>query len=152
MRRRLVIGAIAAVLIGVAAYGLSQPRKGTVEYHLRELRQIDGVIDAWIRRYGSRAMDDMNRRRQITEWQFHSDALIKLGFLERRLFAVTNNPPDEIATSLWSACARHPDVSWEFGGPEYDETGKVAVLAPPAEMSRWEKLIREADVAASGKR
>jgi hypothetical protein len=90
MRKRLVIAAIAAVVIGAAAYMLSLPKKGSVDYHLRALRQIDGVFDQWIRRYGSRAMDDMNRRRQIKEWQFHSEALIKLGLLERRLFTVSN--------------------------------------------------------------
>ena len=36
MRKRLVIGAFAAVVIGVAALVLSQPRKGTVEYHKEE--------------------------------------------------------------------------------------------------------------------
>ena len=37
MRKRLVIAAIAvAALTGIAAYVLSQPRQGTVEWHKKE--------------------------------------------------------------------------------------------------------------------
>lgn len=46
VRKRLVIGAIAAVVIGVAAYVLSQPRKGTVEWHRRGyLRAVEQVFE-----------------------------------------------------------------------------------------------------------
>ena len=147
MRKRFVISVITMAVIGVATYMLSQPKRGTVEWHLRELRHIDGIVDQWIGRYGSRGMADMNRRQQIKEWQSHTDALIKLGFLERRLFTVTNNRPQEIARALWNARAQHPDVNWEFGGPEYDDTttNELAVMAPPNEMPRWETLIRKAD-------
>ena len=40
VRKRLVIGAMAVVVIGVIAFVLSQPKDGTVEWHKREYASV----------------------------------------------------------------------------------------------------------------
>src|SRR5687767_13758202 len=100
MRKRLIIGAIAAVVIGVAAYVLSEPKEGTVEWHkagyLKERKKIERrtVLDQFERLYVKIRKPRNYTFRSVSgdELKKHTEALIQLGFLEAKRIRVTNAP------------------------------------------------------------
>ena len=147
MRKRkwVVVGIAALAVSGVGGYVLSQPRMGSVEYHKKKCLEIGPkMFDSWVSRRAPRRVRTMYVAWQLQKFNFHRDALLRLGYLETRLLVVTNRTPDDVASALRTATT--PDVTWDFGGVFPFETNKVEVTAPRDEMVRWEKLIREADV------
>src|SRR5688500_7864821 len=101
VRKRLVIGAIAAMLIGVAAYVLSQPKEGTLEWHKREykshMRRIGGE-----RTLFDRIRSEFGLPRRPDRHLEHRRALIDLGYLEERNIILTNltNNPEVFSKAL----------------------------------------------------
>src|SRR5688500_2132892 len=101
MRKRIVIGVVAAVVIGAAGYGLRERGHATLEYHKAEylkVRSGPGRVGEWIREYGPEALaerlDGVAERRRTR----HLDALVKLGYLARTAIVVSNAPV-EVVTS-----------------------------------------------------
>ena len=93
VRKRLVIGAIAVVVIGVAAWVFWEPGKGTLEWHKREYLEelararsrswveripVPGIVRQWY-------WDRRSERRK-----FHQEELIRLDFLEAKQIDVKN--------------------------------------------------------------
>jgi hypothetical protein len=110
MGKRMAIAAIAAGVIGVAAYVLSQPKEGTVEWHKREYLDAmrwrwsdrlevmwDRVTDKSNRRYRVFHPEDLKRRNA------HQAALVRLGYLQERTFYLTNRSAGEVASSAAKA-------------------------------------------------
>jgi len=115
MRKWVVAGLIVVVAIGVGTYLLSQPRRGTVEYHKR--KYAEAGMPEWVLKKGVPAvLQNLYERRFVREFEFHRSALIELGYLERRLFVVTNRTPLEIVGALVMDAPQNPQV-WEYSEP-----------------------------------
>jgi hypothetical protein len=158
MRKRLVIGAIAVVVIGVAAYTLSQPKEGTVEWHkdryLKARQDLERrtIRDCWERFYVRIRKPHTYQWRVISgdELRRHQMALIKLGYLERKRVDVTNHLAGQLHSILaegreliprergpFAMLSAPPEITFPIEG--------VEVVAPRQDMPLWNRLIYEAD-------
>jgi hypothetical protein len=162
VRQRLVIGAIAAVVIGVGAFVLSPPKEGTVEWHkagyLKERKKIERrtLVDQFERLYVKIRKPRNYTFRKVSgdELKKHTDALVRLGFLEAKRIRVTNEPGH---FSVSAGFARIPEDRRLFTqvltGPALTLPRQpvivfpnfVEVIAPKQDMAWWERLIHEAD-------
>jgi hypothetical protein len=157
VRKRLFIGAIAAVVIGVAAYALSPPKEGSVEWHKRQylalrypkvpLKERIEVLWAGVRGrilFKCSIGDGSEPRALLT----HVRALEQLGYLRRRVVILTNASPGEAMASLITgAHDAMPDGHiWHVEPAGMDS---VLLLYPRKDNKIWEGLIREADVSVT---
>ena len=143
-KRKWVVAGLVLIAIGVGAYLFSQPRRGTIDYHKQKYAELG--MPEWVLKKGVPAvLQNFYERRFVREFEFHRSALIELGYLERRLFVVTNRTPGEIVDALLMDAQQNPQL-WEYSGPTPRGRNNVEVIAPAEKMTRWEKVIREADV------
>lgn len=78
----------------------------------------------------------------------HEEALLKLGYLEKREFWLTNRICVNTDGNLWTAL--RPEVNKTFDAGHwmryyFPETNKFQVIATPADMPKWERLISDFD-------
>lgn len=152
MRKRIVIGLFGLVASAVLVFVLTQPRKGTVEYHLRAYRaELDrcygreslvkrsvDTVRGWVGLYPT----DVTDQGVVAQ----EDALIKLGYLERREFTVTNLAAGHaVATLGQKAMTAIPGLCRIRCGPR---PGVVVIVARREDMPKWRKLVGEAEAAA----
>jgi hypothetical protein len=159
MRKRIAIGA--ALVIGVAAYVLSQPKEGTVEYH--KTRFLVGMKKAAGETRWDKALRFVNRkigsglqtRPDYVELEKQIDgdyeALLQLGFLVTRYYVFTNSALNIDAPWINEVYLAIPEERMylsRFG--EADVGSNVLfVTAPPPDIPIWEKFISQADVPES---
>src|SRR5687768_11553 len=98
MRKSVAIGFV-IVTIGLVAFVLSRPKKGTIEWHKREY--LTACKGSWKERalnLGRRALGKQPSfsTEQVEKEAEHQRALIKLGFLEERELVFSNRPIDYI--------------------------------------------------------
>jgi hypothetical protein len=95
MRKRIVIACIAVVVIGVVAVWLSQPKRGSVEYHKREYQAAfrKGALGELVLDRGVSAIDRIDWRFRRKRIDFHRDALIAAGYFEQKEFIFSNRGP-----------------------------------------------------------
>ena len=162
MRKRLVIGAIAAVVIGVAAYILSMPMEGTVEWHKQEYVRIvkqlqrktvrDWPSILWARATGRRLApltlkEELELRKQLEN---HRPQLLKAGYFIERRFQTTNHDARVLDSGMARHWAEHSlpverrYYTWMVGARGSDT---LVVFGRPQDMEFWEKAIREAELA-----
>jgi hypothetical protein len=157
MRKRIVIGVLVLITIGVVMgviTFLSEPKRGSVEYHKGEyLKALTDLGNRWIG-MAPRLVEDVYWRRRADRIEFHRRALVESGFLTKERFAVSNRPPQEIETAL----GQHlPYVSVRDKGLLVfvgfaSVSNAVIVTAPPGEaMKKLGELIRIADEPESAK-
>ena len=88
----------------------------------------------------------MSERTEREAMYQHQDALLKLGYFEKREFWLTNHftcwsnispPLQQQATNMFDT--RH------WYSLHFPETNKFQVIATPADMPKWEKLISDFD-------
>src|SRR5512145_3261062 len=84
MRKWVVLGVILLVIAG-SAYFLLRPRD-TVEYH-KKMFLTAYREEGWTERLWNRVRGGSQGERRLKK---HEDALIRLGYLERKQFVVTN--------------------------------------------------------------
>jgi hypothetical protein len=159
MRKRILMGLLAVVVIvvlGLVAFVLSGPRKGSVEYHkkaylqLREGSKFRNTLRLAWSKIDRRAAEPSQER--IERMGRHHAALWSLGYLDEKVFLVSNREPAAVADALWLTLGRAftndtlPLVAISDIG-----TNSVTVEGPREEMFKWEMLIREADVTEGGK-
>ena len=107
MRKRIIIGLL---VTGVAAFFVSEPRKGTVAWHKRK------CLEAW---YGQQKLEiarakvsgflglpinaQARAERENSHILAHTRALVKIGHLEARTFFVNGDPLNAMsyAASAW---------------------------------------------------
>ena len=147
MRKWLVAGLVALVVVGVGVYLFWQPKKGTVEYHKRKYEEAHevGVVGKWINSSGPEVLRKLYWRPRERRIVFHLNALLEAGYLERREFVVSNRPARAIGIKI---------IDEDFAGvPCFTLVGtnRIEVLARGSEMGRWEGVIRKADVPEGGK-
>ncbi|HMJ64596.1 MAG TPA: hypothetical protein VK615_04530 [Candidatus Binatia bacterium] len=129
MRTRIGIALLVMVVLGVFAYGISQPSKGTVEWHKNE------YLAAWKRLGGSKWPDLVDRcyarvtgnslKRSflidhsgpLTQDEerllIHRSALIKLGFLKQHSWS--HEPNDQVGPFFYFDHRDSPFVSLTEG-------------------------------------
>jgi hypothetical protein len=143
-----LIGAIATVLIGVAAYFLSEPRKGTVEYHRRKYAEVGAP--RWVAKEAVPGfVRNFYRRRYNLQREFHRTALIDSGYLKQRFFVVSNSSP----LSVWRTAAHDllvemPKEVWSFSWIQQTNTNTLMVVAPRDWCEKIGDAIHKADVPA----
>jgi hypothetical protein len=93
--KRLLIGAIAVVVIGVTAYILSQPGKQTVEWHKEQwikANEKTPVTQLMKLKVVPRPIRDSYFREADEKAAFHWKWLIDAGYLTQRVVAVIEPP------------------------------------------------------------
>ena len=163
MRKRIVIGLLAVVVIGVVAFFVSQPKKGSVEWHKREYRDVMNQLSG--RSVGQRFW---RLRRQLTgesvytdlpadissRWEFHKQFLLDAGYLEQRAFRLTNAATFDPGVMYSAGQKMIPNERMRLSlfVPSIQRgTNVVNILGPREDMPIWEEVIRQADVPESGK-
>lgn len=143
MRGRIVIGAVVVVVISVAAYFLSLPKEGTVEWHKRRCEKEMLALG------GQKTMLDRVRRElgfppRKQRYYEHSQALMALGYLEERHFTLTNNPDNpSLVLFQWATNALPQDRLWGIG---LVSNNVLMIRAERHSMKKWEEAVRRIDV------
>jgi hypothetical protein len=154
MRKRIAIGLLGAVVIGMVAFFLSQPTKGSVEWHKRE------YLDAW-KRLNEQTLTDkvkhfLNRiaGRKVTRqvWpredhervQSHRAALLTLGYLDQQAFDFTNCSRAQVLSSPAFAFA-HRGSQREFVMVTIQDTNTLHIIALREDMPLFVEAIRKVD-------
>ena len=166
MRKRVVIGVLAIIGIGVLVFVLSQPKPGTVEYHKREYRAAREEMFGrkWyssIARVVRKVISIPQRQRSLSLSEAQAlqqrqtaarDALIKLGYLVERRFTLSNQPAQSIiGPVLVSARDVIPQETRYYTCVLLAESNLIVLAAAPADVPKWEELIRKADGPEAGK-
>ena len=160
MRKRIIIGLLAVVVIGVVAFYLSQPKKGSVEWHKREYLGARKRLfnDTWADRMRSfyyRIAKTPHSRRQLSaaEWdeltrrmQESWEALVALGYLNRHEFYLAHQPKSRAHLLEKAALAQFPpDAIWSVGGGAGAEN-LLVIYATSNDLPKWRNLIGRFDV------
>jgi len=153
MRKRLVMGAVAAVVIGVTVYFLSQPKKGTVEWHKKEyLKAADRLaVNTWkyklkrvYRRIAKRpppgSWDADAYRSDVKVFEQHQASLVRLGYLQEARVSLTAFSENAIPARYFGDEARRRFIAVSRGGPHV-----VHIIAPPSDLPKIEAAIRHVD-------
>ena len=164
MRTWIVIGAGAMVAVGMLAFVVSQPKRGSVEWHKREYHaiRVDGaerdpdlservrqVYGRVVRRMAPR-LTEAERHALVNEMDGHQKALVELGFLVTREVVVGQNSYAALM-ALHSTRAVEGYASGRFVSDGSFGTGAViAVTAPAVDVSRWEEIVRDAAARPEG--
>lgn len=156
MKKRIVIGVLVIVAMGVAAYMLSQPKEGTVEYHQEQFGKIynDGKatrIGQTILRYGPDRLKLAYMRNRSKRLDFHRRALVKHGYLVENAFILSFRPAREVANRLQPAlhdmfAYGHDGPRFSFGAVNAPSTNKLVVIDTPKRMERWSNVVANIDV------
>lgn len=155
MRKRILIGGIAVILIGIAAYMLSQPKKGTVQWH--KAKYMECVNRMWgttlwgrVQRYAKQtvgiAAPEIPDRRAQTEARSHLSALVDLGYLSERRYVITNTSLNDVLARtyqqrrIFGRTYLPPDLTERVEGAD-----RLVVTALPDLALQYDDLIRQAD-------
>lgn len=169
MRKRIVIAAMAAVVIGVVVFGYSLyvRRENSVEYHQGEywqafhgpqyLERVRDRLAAFIATPVNPLAREERRERRLVA---HEKRLIKLGYLQERRFEVWAREPELVVLLLsrpdgGNLVRRPVPAAVRFITSESNEIVKVrtdgpfsvAIVAPATNMGKWEERLRRADRA-----
>jgi hypothetical protein len=158
VRKRLVIGAIAVAVIVVAAYVLSQPKKGTIAYHkaryLRLAKKSEGeTLGAKTVRAVNSVLGTRFRTRPdpldlALLMSAEHEELLRLGFLIERKYHFTNVTLEIdarwISEGVYASIAEEHAHFSAFGLLD-GATNVLLVIAPREDIPVWEKFIAEAD-------
>jgi type II secretory pathway component GspD/PulD (secretin) len=151
VKKHFVIGVTAALVIGVAAYVLSQPRKGTVEWHMAKyLAAAKAETPGWrlrskiafYRITGRDLRDVTTRSGQLLN--LHRQALLGLGYLSQHRVILTNDSPAHAAWAFLDNGGGHHALRQKFVGV-WLETNALVLVAPATNITEWESLIRKLD-------
>jgi hypothetical protein len=147
----LVIAAIAFVVIGVTAYMLSQPRKGTVEWHRRGYLRAGGQIfevslmDRFTQFVHEFTGVPSNGDGEEEVFDLHMRFLVATGVLISTEFTIQNEDWVQVATNAFNeAKVRIPPERgryWYVTGKEKS----LWVVSLPEDVSVWKELIKKWD-------
>jgi hypothetical protein len=156
VRKRIIIGLLAAAVIGVVVFLISGPKRGTVEWYKREylaeLNRLHGR-ESLVKRFVRGIYEWTGIGQPIGQTErgvvAQENALIKLGYLERREFIITNLPIGNAVEVIGrEAATAIPGLCRITTG---EKTNAVVVTAVREDMPKWDELIRKLDVPETGK-
>ena len=144
--------------VAIVVNSLPEQKEHSVEYHIREYRrwtqERDGQFLRWTT--GKPSLRDRLARHwrtihkgakgPVAKRMEHADALLSLGYLEKRRFIITNRH-----SVVWSNALFHPGMNREFVQIGVSGTNDLIVVAPREDMPKWKDLVRTMDVPESGK-
>ena len=147
MRKRIIIGLLAVVLIGVVAFFLSQPKKGSVEYHIEAYRDAErrsGEDETLADRIREMLNDARGQQGsyEIGGQREHERALIGLKYLEERTFVVSNETPGNVCSAVYRAMLAR-GTNREFFRASVWGTNGVKVVTVKSNMPTDEEVVRE---------
>src|SRR5688572_12528176 len=159
MRKRLIIGAIAVVVIGVATYVLSRPKEGTVEWYKREYVRAMGeaygtkwytpIENLYFRLLNKPRRSRILSREAIAHLKRGEEArltLHRMGFLSVRRFTITNVLREEAAASIWkqreTKLSRDEELFVNFTYPTTD-TNMLVIEGVAEKMAEWEAAVAD---------
>ena len=149
------------MVIGVVAYVLSEPKKGTLEWHKRELLRATGgslehkLKKLWYRIQGKYEVGyyvlipQPEKRRSD-----HYKALLNLGYIVEREFALSNRSVDEMRVACGEVLFEDPrwrHVRRELLVVSARGTNVLVVAALPEDLLVISNAILKADVSQSSK-
>jgi hypothetical protein len=158
VKKHFVIGATAALVIGVAAYVLSQPKKGTVEWHKAK------YMKCFNRMWGNTLWERTGRvarrvvglpppakpdPRAANEALSHLSALVELGYLSERRYAITNRSLNDVLSRTLHARSALGRKHLPPQLTERIDQTQLVVVALPEIAIKYDELIRQADVPES---
>ena len=154
MKKRLVIGAIAVVVIGVATYVLSRPKQGTVDWHKgrfdHRMRQSAGGTFRFLalRLFNRRGLAALRRAPNYIDASMQLDpdyeALLRLGFLVKNNYRFTNQTVNVDGRWIGQVYKSLSEESAHFSSFGIWD-GKLFVIAPREDISVWERFIAAED-------
>jgi hypothetical protein len=140
--------------IGITAYKLSQPKKGTIEWHKKE------YLSAFKQPWTKQAQNLWNRVRgkpqsvsytlgQFARAEGHQRALITLGYLEEREFVISNRTINDVIHE--SSRIILADPRWRRASPDFvenrvDGSNVLVTVARREDMPIFVDAVRKADV------
>ena len=156
MRKRVVLTAIVAVVIGVAAYVISQPRKGTIEWHKAKFMKcfnrmwndtLWGRTERLAKRLVGFPPPPTPHPGAATEARSHLSALVALGYLAERRYVITNRSLNDVLGQTYQrrrvlGRKHHPLHLTE----RVEGADQLAIVALPEVALQYDDLIRQADV------
>jgi hypothetical protein len=145
MHKRVFIGVVAAVVVGAVAFVLSQPKKGSVEWHkseylaaanrLAENRFYDRLKRTFYRAAGKTPGKPQTPRvetRNAVRIEEHRKALVQLGYLVENQFALKYRAVDQIKGAFANTLVKPPGV---INGQLWISTqGDTIVATTPAHV------------------
>lgn len=160
MRKRIVIGLLALVVIAGLAFFVSQPKKGSVEWHKREyLAAWDRIEEkTWsdrVRRVYQRVMNVPEGTSRSASDKFHLAAesadqhlaaLVRLGYLKTIRVDVTNREISHVSGVAVYNGRTAAEVAREFIDIAAAGPRAIAITAPAKRLPEIEAAIRKADV------
>lgn len=138
--------------IGVLVFVFLQPRRGTLEWHkekylaacdMRWNRKVES-LRSWIMRDYERAVSF-----DVEGMLRHESALLRLGFLERREFIISNRPLYSVLNHVGGWMVRSPNRN--FYRDTTPGTNRIVIVAAREDMPYIERLLAEADLPENGK-
>ena len=160
VRKRIIIGLLAAVVIGVLAFFLSQPKKGSVEWHKREYLAARKRLfnDTWpdrMRGFYHKITKTPSSRRQISAAESNEltrrmqeswESLVTLGYMKRHEFYLAHQLKSRAHLLEKGALTQFPpDAIWSVGAGEGFEN-LLVVYATSNDLPKWRKLVGRFDV------
>ena len=151
------------VVIGVAAYFLSQPKEGTIEWHKREyLKTLERLShNTWkhkVQRVYCRVArrpffqsDLETYRSDIRTFEGHQASLVRLGYLQEARVSLTNAfGTNGVDASAVRYLGRDEDEALRrFTIIRTNGLKVVHITAPPSVLPIVEAAVRKADVPPS---
>jgi hypothetical protein len=154
VRKRVIIAALAvAAIVGTLAV-FSGPEKGTVEWYKSEYRAAGKALSpGWRLGLRFRLYDAMNARptfhaymaKEQARFESSRAALLELEYLLKRRIILTNQIPTRAMKFLVDQGGGRMEVMRSFVSMQM-ESNAIVVMAPARDMTKWEGLIRKADV------
>jgi hypothetical protein len=160
VRKRVVIAALAVLVIGVGAFVLSQPKKGSLEWHKQEYQDArmrlnrytfaDRARRVWARIMGKPVLplvEEVKLRQKVID---HEAALLEIGFLAKRELSVEGRSSGvalwqtkskELVTGYarWRVTGMHSENVTQRGNVIY----VIEVVAPTNDFSKWEEYFQK---------
>jgi hypothetical protein len=155
-KRKWVVVGVVLVAVSMGAYLLSQPRRGSVEYHKEEFLKagILGPREDWILSHTPGILEAKAHQavwaRKMKQHDFHRTALVELGYLDKRTFYVRNHEAEDVVIAIMSRGYRDylvdTNAAFRFVQAFEVETNRFTLVAVRNDMQRWQQFVRDADV------
>ena len=148
MRKRIIIGLLILSVIGIAVFFVSQPERGSVEWHKREYLRAEewSRVERWIHINAPYKLEKAQARRKSEQRERHLKALFELGYLEERVFVLSNSLTKERANAFWTLHDVFTNDALGVSCIRDMGTNTITVVGLREQMPQWQEAIRKMDV------